>query len=62
MQSLKMLKADEGLGKEKEENMNVVITKKVNLEELLNKFQEELKQYGETLEENEENEKILENF
>lgn len=41
--------------------MNVVITKKVNLEELLNKFQEELKQYGET-EENEENEKILENF
>lgn len=42
--------------------MNVVITKKINLEELLNKFQEELKQYGEILEENEENEKILESF
>ena len=41
--------------------MNVVITKKVNLEELLNKFQGELKQYGET-EENAENEKILEKF
>lgn len=43
------------------QSLNVVITKKVNLEELLNKFQEKLKQYGET-EENEENEKILENF
>ena len=42
--------------------MNVVITKKINLEELLNKFQGELKQYGEILEENEENEKILESF
>ena len=44
------------------QSLNVVITKKVNLEELLNKFQEELKQYGEILEENEENEKILESF
>ena len=30
------------------QSLNVVITKKVNLEELLNKFQEKLKQYGET--------------
>lgn len=44
------------------QSLNVVITKKVNLEELLIKFQEKLKQYGETLEENEENKKILENF
>lgn len=43
------------------QSLNVVITKKVNLEELLIKFQEKLKQYEETLEENEENEKILEN-
>ena len=30
------------------QSLNVVITKKVNLEELLNKFQEKLQQYGET--------------
>ena len=38
-----------GQGKGKEEkNMHVVITKKENLEELLNKYCQELKQYEKT--------------
>ena len=55
-------RTNKGSGKQKEENMNAVITKKENLGELSKEYWEELKQYEETLEENEENKKILENF
>ena len=41
------LMKDQGKGKE-EKNMHVVITRKENLEELLNKYCQELKQYEKT--------------
>ena len=47
--------------KSKEENVAVFIVCKENLEEQLQKYCRECDRFEETLEENEENEKILEN-
>ena len=46
----------------KEENVAVFMFFKENLEEQLRKYCKEFERYGETLEENQENEKIIENY